>query len=62
MKCPQCSSEMEKGGLMHDGNKWFDEGHFVDVQRKSFGGEVIFAFRCAQCGKVELTTKVESSS
>lgn len=62
MKCPICKVEMEKGGLINNGNLWFNEGFQVSANRMSFkGGEVTYAYRCPECGKVELTTGKKSN-
>ena len=53
MKCPNDQSEMEKGELISEGGVWWaNEGTIL-----GFSGEGLTAYKCLECGKIELTTK-----
>ncbi len=63
MKCPIDKTEMEKGIISSYGSRWAKG----DVSRaigytwfwlKKISGPVLVAYRCPECGKVELTTEV----
>lgn len=62
MQCPNCKIEMEKGQLSGRGVvgdfKWSPEKAFGNAFY--LGGTKLVAYKCPQCGKVELTTEVKS--
>jgi len=59
MKCPNDSSEMIRGGIGNYGNLWIAEGLRTSLLRNFAGKNCIYAYRCPQCGKIELTTESE---
>lgn len=61
MNCPACEHQMEKGFLSKDNFQWISEHSFAGTIKSAFGfasyGVPFFAYNCANCGKIELTTK-----
>ena len=57
MKCPLCKREMEKGNLLGHGTTW-GKTKFVVGMARLFAGDKpeVIAYKCPQCGKVELYT------
>ena len=60
MKCSKCNGEMEKGMLSADSLHWIKEKGFVGSLNKmvsrGFGTLSVWAWRCAKCKKIELTS------
>ncbi len=59
MKCPRCSSEMEKG-ILNGGASWVKADGIATTLIEvgsSFGNIVIYAWKCSSCGKVELSAE-----
>ncbi len=56
MKCPIDQTEMEKGNLANHGTVWSTSW----LIKPLFGKNVVGAYKCPKCGKVEL--KVEEKS
>ena len=60
MKCPNCSTEMEKGMIAGDGQHWLSEkgltGGLNKLVNPGMGNPRIWAWRCPKCKKIELVS------
>lgn len=55
MKCPKCNTEMIQGH-QNQANFWL-KGDIGIKDVVSFNDIEVIAFRCPECGKIELTSK-----
>lgn len=66
MKCPNCNAQMEKGFLSKDNVQWVTvdsmAGSIKSLLTFATYGLPFFAYHCAACGKIELTTTDHAQS
>lgn len=60
MKCPNDQTEMEQGILANHGSLWIGKGIRSAMVQWALGGKKVRAYRCAKCGKIELSSEIES--
>lgn len=63
MKCPNDQTEMEKGSLNTHGSRWIKAGMrsgFLNMVSAG-GGDIVIAYKCPKCGKIELYSDPESA-
>lgn len=60
MNCSKCNLPLEKGMLTADSLHWIKEKGFIGSLNKiaspGFGTVRVWAWRCAKCKKIELTS------
>jgi hypothetical protein len=62
--CPNCKNNLEKGFLGTENESWISEKSVMAKlnwieQPPTFGKPRLYAYRCADCGKVELYSEVQ---
>lgn len=55
MKCPNDQIEMKKGFLNNQGASWSDDSGEASYLQAASPYYTVVAYRCEDCGKVELT-------